>query len=290
MMSCLVYSFEFHARFTQFSCEFDNNHCKRQNVPTRGRDTGSNIQSFKMCTLTFLPNEHGYVVGMNRDEQITRTHALPPAIFGSAIYPHEPSTGGTWLAVNTNGLTLAILNKNQDGPLPAKTRSRGEIIPALINSASLADVHRRLVEFGFKGIWPFRLVAISAEEHEICEWVCRTQLTTAHYGWESRNWYSSGMSDNEARVTRSVVTEHAWQRPGAGSLSWLRSLHRSHEPAQGAFSICVHRPDAASVSYCEIEFDCKQVSFRYAAGSPCQSRGFNSQLSLPARSVAHLIR
>jgi hypothetical protein len=227
---------------------------------------------------------------MNRDEQFTRPPALPPEIFGNAVYPHEAVTGGTWLAVNATGFTLALLNKNSDGPLPAKTRSRGEIIPALIDSNSLAAVQRRLLEFGFKGIWPFRLIAISAEEHEICEWACGTQLTKSHYEWQPRNWYSSGMSDTEASRVRSQVVAEAWQKPGAGSLTWLRDLHRSHEPKPGAFSICVHRPDAASVSYSEIAFENGKASFRYAAGSPCQSPDFDSHLSLPARSTANVGR
>jgi hypothetical protein len=227
---------------------------------------------------------------MNRDEQFTRTHALPPAIFGTAIYPHEPVTGGTWLAINASGLTLALLNKNEDGPLPAKTRSRGEIIPALIYSDSLAEVYRRLLEFGFKGVWPFRLIAISAEEREICEWAWSTQLTKSLYEWQARNWYSSGMSDIEASRVRSEVVQHAWQQAGAGSLPWLRDLHRSHEPKAGAFSICVHRQDAATVSYSEITFEHGQASFDYAAGSPCRSPNFDSHLSLPVRSTTDVGR
>src|SRR4051812_27482947 len=63
----------------------------------------------RMCTLSFIPHDNGYVVGMNRDEQHTRPHALPPSPHGDAIYPHEPVTGGTWLAINSSGLTLALL-------------------------------------------------------------------------------------------------------------------------------------------------------------------------------------
>ena len=37
------------------------------------------------------------------------------------------------------------------------------------------------------------------------------------------------------------------------SLAWMRRLHRSHVPAPGPFSICVHREDARTVSYTEIE-------------------------------------
>jgi hypothetical protein len=239
-----------------------------------------------MCTLTFIPNEHGYIIGMNRDEQIARTRAFPPAINGLAIYPREPATGGTWLAVNASGLTLALLNKNEDGPLPVKLRSRGEVIPALISAHSLAEVHRRLVEIGFKGLWPFRLIAVSAEEREVCEWSHGTQLSRSHYEWQARHWYSSGMSDLEANRIRTAVVKEAWQQPEAGSLPWLRSLHRSHLPQKGAFSICVHRDDAVSVSYSEILFQNGNATFRYAAGSPCQYTTFNSELSLPLESAA----
>ena len=34
-----------------------------------------------------------------------------------------------------------------------------------------------------------------------------------------------------------------------GRLNWLRRLHRSHLPERGPFSICMHRSDAATVSY-----------------------------------------
>ena len=239
-----------------------------------------------MCTLSFIPNKRGYVVGMNRDEQHLRTRSFPPAIFGNAIYPYEPSTKGTWLAINSAGLTLALLNKNEDGPLPVKLRSRGDLIPALISAESLADVHRRLLEVGFKGMWPFRLIAISGNEREVCEWSRGTDLTKNHYDWQPRHWFSSGMSDAEATRLRTTVVEDSWRQPNAGSLSWLRALHQSHEPQRGAFSICVHRADASSVSYSEIVYEDGSATFRYASGSPCQYTAFESELSLPAKAAA----
>ena len=239
-----------------------------------------------MCTLSFIPNESGYLVGMNRDEHHGRARPFPPALFGNAIYPYEPGTRGTWLAVNSNGLTLALLNKNEDGALPVKLRSRGELIPALISAESLADVHRLLVEVGFKGMWPFRLIAISPEEREICEWLRGAELTKNHYDWRPRHWFSSGMSDIEANRVRSVVVDQAWQQPDAGSLSWLRTLHQSHEPQRGAYSICVHRNDASSVSYSEIVYETGNTTFRYASGFPCQYTAFESELSLRAKAAA----
>jgi hypothetical protein len=236
-----------------------------------------------MCTLSFIPTDSGYIVGMNRDEQITRIRSLFPAIIGDAVYPREPSTGGTWLAVNSSGLTLALLNKNEEGPLPVKLRSRGEFIPSLISAGSLATVHRRLVEIGFKGVWPFRLIAISVEQREVCEWAWGTHLTQNYYDWENRHWFSSGMSDVEANRVRSAVVEEAWRRSDAGSPKWLRELHRSHEPKPGAFSICVHRDDASTVSYSEIALEDGRATFRYAADSPCQHTPFDSEVSLLTR-------
>ncbi len=235
-----------------------------------------------MCTLSFIPTPEGYVIGMNRDEQKTRPRPMPPSVSGNAVYPKEPATGGTWLAINARGLTLALLNKNEDGPLPVKLRSRGEIIPTLISSDSLAEVHRGLLENGFKGLWSFRLIAFSFAEHEICEWAYGAQLSQAYFDWAPRHWFSSGMSDIEANRVRTGVVEQAWQKSDAGTPFWLRALHKSHEPRRGAYSICVHREDAKSVSYSEVMYENGISSFRYATGSPCESSGFDTQLSLPS--------
>jgi hypothetical protein len=53
-----------------------------------------------MCTLTFIAKPQGYLLGMNRDERLTRELALPPEAVNTtslpAVYPHE-SGGGTWI-------------------------------------------------------------------------------------------------------------------------------------------------------------------------------------------------
>ncbi len=228
---------------------------------------------------------------MNRDERHTRERSLPPQVFGNAIYPSEPN-GGTWLAVNTSGLTLALLNRNVEGIMPARLRGRGELIPALISSTSLPEIYRRLIGFDFKGMLPCRLIAISPAEREICEWHCTPAARVSYpsFEWKPMHWYSSGMSDFEAQKQRNGVVQAAWKQPDAGSLDWLRNLHRSHEPKRGAFSMCVHRDDASTVSYSEISFDEQQISFHYAAGSPCETTGFDTVVSLPVSTAVPSMR
>jgi Transport and Golgi organisation 2 len=235
-----------------------------------------------MCTLSFLPNEFGYVVAMNRDERRARVTASPPQVFGNAIYPREPGGDGTWIAVNSSGITLALLNRNLSGGMYLKSRSRGEVIPALAGCESLSDIQRRLVELNCKGMCPFRLFAVSPNEHEVCEWDWQEQkLTPITFAWQQRHWYSSGMSDEEAERRRGAVVQQAWLQTEAGSVGWIRNLHRSHEPKRGAFSLCVHRDDASTVSYSEIMVDNTRVEFRYAGGSPCESQSFDTTVGLP---------
>ncbi|GAA6173401.1 hypothetical protein NBRC116592_30710 [Colwellia sp. KU-HH00111] len=68
-----------------------------------------------MCTLAYLLHENGYEIFFNRDEQRARSPAILPAFYSSinAIFPVDPQGKGTWIAVNQQGLTLALLNNYQ---------------------------------------------------------------------------------------------------------------------------------------------------------------------------------
>src|SRR5438132_14435990 len=114
-----------------------------------------------MCTVTLVANEQGYLLGMNRDEKITRGHASPPAVVenGSsrAVYPQDIE-GGTWIAANDSGNSFALLNWNDVGMVHPKVRSRGCVIPSLIGAVSARNATAILKDFELRGILPFRLI------------------------------------------------------------------------------------------------------------------------------------
>jgi len=56
-----------------------------------------------------------------------------------------------------------------------------------------------------------------------------------------------------------------------GRLNWLRRLHRSHLPERGPFSICMHRSDAATVSYTEVAVSGQRATMRYKLGPYCSN-------------------
>ncbi len=75
----------------------------------------------------------GYELFFNRDEQWSRPLSRDPGLVAGQVVPflcaEDPQGGGTWLAVNSSGITVAVLNSYQ-GRLP-KTKeellSRGRL-------------------------------------------------------------------------------------------------------------------------------------------------------------------
>ena len=227
-----------------------------------------------MCTLSVVPEGDGYLVGMNRDEQIARPPALArervPIAGGYAIYPREQS-GGTWIGANSLGVTLALLNWYSAPPLYPKSRSRGEIIPRLIASEDSGAVHDSLTKLELQGTLPFRLVGVFSREQKISEWRWNQWLLEIQeFPWQRRHWFSSGISDAEAETGRGAFCSRS-ATDGAPAAHWLRELHRSHENGPGPFSICVHRPDVRSLSYTQIEFSGDKLDFDYVPRPPCEA-------------------
>lgn len=228
-----------------------------------------------MCTLTVVTRNDTYIMAMNRDEKIARGTGFPPEIHefedAQAIYPLD-GDGGTWFATNEYGIALALLNWNTVAPhvIDVKTRSRGRVIPALIDSRSLSDLHAVFDASNFKGMMPFRLVGVFPSEQKIWEWRWDSkQFGLQAHEWESRHWFSSSLSDDRAESARGAVCRTAWHESDAGSLSWLRRLHASHAGDPGPFSLCVHRDDVKTLSYSEAVVTPGRIQMGHFRGSPC---------------------
>ena len=226
-----------------------------------------------MCTLSFIPKHEGFLVGMNRDELLSRGSAEPPSVHEvrgmKALYPTDVE-GGTWIAASEIGNIFAILNRNGGGPRK-KQRSRGELVTGIIGSSGFQEVESSLNRTDLTQYLPFRLIGIFHGKQAF-EWTWSgKQLDLIEHGWQSRHWFSSGISDEQATESRSRIFESAWGKPDAGQRDWLRRVHCSHGEMAGAFSICVHRDDAASLSYTEVLVNQSEIAMSYRPGSPCQN-------------------
>ncbi len=87
--------------------------------------------------------------------------------------------------------------------------------------------------------------------------------------WRRTHWFSSGVDEPTAHcVHLETCAREAWVSPPRTS-TWLRDLHRSHPLAKGAFSVCMHRDDAETVSGTELAVDCAAAAMTYSTGPAC---------------------
>ena len=243
-----------------------------------------------MCTVTFIARKRGYCLGMNRDEKLTRSIGLPPkmkTVNGRTVLcPSEPG-GGTWIALNDCGACLALINwysvaqplrkvltvtlkKASKGWVDSNPVSRGEVVSGVRGAASPRQAAAMLQGLPLNLINPFRLIGIFPATREIAEWRWDLQkLDQKNHRWETRQWISSGFDEPVAQRERGRTFRQALQQRSAGRLRWLRQLHRSHSPQAGPFSTCMHRADAATVSYTEISVSPRRAVMGYHPGALC---------------------
>ena len=227
-----------------------------------------------MCTVSFLMRKSGYALAMNRDEKLSRAAGLPPSkkiINGrTVVSPSEPG-GGTWIALNEFGGTFALINWYCiRAQVKSKPVSRGVVVNTVGTAVTPDFAAAALAQLPLKQINPFRLIGFFPATHEIIEWRWDLKkLVLKNHPWQTQQWISSGFDEPIAQRIRSETFRRALKQKSAGSLNWLRRLHRSHAPEAGPFSICMHRADAATVSYTEISMVMRTATMRYFDGATC---------------------
>jgi len=242
-----------------------------------------------VCTASWLKQAGSLHLFFNRDELRSREPAEGPVERVTDgvpwIAPIDGRAGGTWIAATGRGLALALLNRSE-GVRPEQAESRGGLIPRLAAAARPADLASALADFSLDRLAPFRLLALWRDHRRglVASWDgndLRTDDVAARLGLLC----SSGLGDERATASRGAV----FRRRRAGARGWSpeehRRFHRDHRPLRSAWSPCMHRPDAASVSYTEIELAPALATLRYHAAPPCLP-GLDSTLSLAQRPAA----
>lgn len=225
-----------------------------------------------MCTLTVIPLPGDRLrVGFNRDEQRTRAIGLPPDVHTtggrSAVYPTDPKSGGTWLAVNDAGLVLAVLNTNPPvPPLFRVRRSRGEIIPALLDADTPADALSEFDRgFDFADFAPFRLVLVGHGILADVRWDGREPMVVNRLlASVPLLFTSSGLGDHVVGGVRRDLFEAMFAANSAAWPTVQDAFHRHRWPGREHLSIEVCRPDARTVSRAVIDLDDCDATFRFS--------------------------
>lgn len=214
-----------------------------------------------MCTVSILPTETGFCVMHARDELRTRSAEAAPAWRTlengqRANWPTDADAGGTWVGVREDGLFLGLLNLNLsddelDPLMPKPTRSRGLVIPALIESKSVSAAVEMLGGMDLIGMKPFRLVLAGFEGGETLLAAARfdgMQLTMATELGSLKKpecWASSGLGDVLVQCRLPLFDEMVGVDP---TIENLRKFHWFQWEDQMAFSPMMSRVDARTSS------------------------------------------
>jgi len=232
-----------------------------------------------VCTVSWVQQPGGYHLLANRDEKRTRGRAFAPAIreCGGVRYvaPIDSDFGGTWIAANEFGVSVCLLNGDaptQDS-FPAPQRSRGLLLRELAWGPTGADCLLSLKQLDLSPYSPFVLLILEPERPAIlAEWN-RERLSVdpaaAQMPLTSSSFDSRG-------VRRFRLDEFARRTGMAARVdpALLYQFHASHgteaDAAAGAYSPCMHRQDAETVSFSWVVVTREEVRFLYSPSAPCR--------------------
>jgi hypothetical protein len=213
-----------------------------------------------MCTLTWRPaaDAPGYDLFFNRDERNLRgaEHAPETGRTGGGveyIAPMDADHGGTWLVLNAHGVTVCLLNYYPRGVVETGTQSRGKLPLFCAGCARAGDIIKELRAVELKPFAPFHLIAVDADGG------------SAWLKWD-------GHALHEAEAPE-FLTSSSFEPPvmqarreaayAAGS-AWGEAFHWTHNAQDGAGSVLMRRPDAATRSVCRVRVRADKAALTYA--------------------------
>jgi Transport and Golgi organisation 2 len=232
-----------------------------------------------MCTVSWLHTDSGYLLLCNRDESVRRKPAGGPRQSRQSgvdfIAPVDGDYGGSWIAVNHFAVSICLLNRYGDiveSQPPSPYISRGLLVLELMDCLDSQSVRRRLLETDLTRFNPFSLIALQVGQPAlIAEWTGRSCLLSQdHESPGTRS--SSALKSPDVTAQRRRFFQEMLSRQSRPDADLLLDFHRSHEPARGPASVCMHRDDAATVSLSQIVVQSPAISFRYCPCAPCSGQ------------------
>ena len=221
-----------------------------------------------MCTVSWIHEPGGYQLFCNRDEKLTRGIAGPPRLAVRDgvrfLAPVDADFSGTWIATNEFGLSLCLLN-GVPGP---SSRSRGLLVLDLISLPSVAALVDHVRTLDLSPYAPFTLAGVEPQNPaSVVEW--NGERADLSFPNQSHFMLTSSSFDS-GRVREKRREEYSGVTSLGCTPELLADFHKSHGGAPSAYSICMHRPDAQTVSFSWIRVSCGASEFTYYDQAPCQ--------------------
>lgn len=217
-----------------------------------------------MCTVSWLrESDGGYKLFCNRDEKRTRKAAIAPQLQTARgarfIAPLDAECGGTWIGVNEHGVSICLLNRYDRA---ARGRvSRGLLVLDLLGSRSAIEAVQSAAERDLGEFSPFTLAVLEpASPTALCVWDGAVPQIFPDAD-ALIPLVSSSRDQKGAEKARKTVLQQ---------VESLEHFHRAHMDGPSAYSPCMHRDDAETVSFSRVNVSASEISLSYSPAPPCR--------------------
>ncbi|MBD3630615.1 NRDE family protein [Cyclobacterium sp.] len=157
-----------------------------------------------MCTVSYIPLPHGYVLTSSRDETFRR-ETFPPLSYRHAgkkiMYPRDLRSGGTWIAACMDETVACLLNGAFEKHEKKSTQvvSRGKM---LLESLEYKDFEKFIESFDFHQVEPFTLLMIKARSFFELKWDGNSTFLNTLSKDKPKIWSSPTLYTEEQRIKR----------------------------------------------------------------------------------------
>jgi hypothetical protein len=171
--------------------------------------------------------------------------------------------------VNEFGVSVCLLNGKNASDRALAVRSRGLIVRDLIWADSARECALWLNQIDLSRVAPFVVVLLQPEiPATIGEWdgesLTLVESADSYMPLTSSSYDPAGVREIRCNEFRAIA-----RSSGRTDASVLRAFHCSHGSAASPYSVCMHRPDAQTVSFSQIFVTPEEIRFSYSPSAPC---------------------
>lgn len=198
-----------------------------------------------MCTVSYIPLSHGYLLTSSRDECVDRK-TLPPMAYHhlgqKIVYPKDALSGGTWIAGCKDGTVACLLN----GAFEKHEKKAFQVISRgtmFLESLEHKEFEVFIDNFDFLKVEPFILLLMKKKAFFELKWDGESTFLNKLNKGEPKIWSSPTLYTLEQRIEREKwfyqwITEKS-SHPDFN----MMGFHNSHHGDDQADDILMSRPN-----------------------------------------------
>ena len=208
-----------------------------------------------------------------------RLPAHPPEISTEGDHRYiaaiDADAGGTWLAANDHGLVVGILNYYQYQVPDTRGNqtfiSRGKLVTSLMACKSPSDAAQQLDQAAAENYRAFILLLFGVDQAVLQLKWNGTTLERSELPLSGDPISTSSFRTEDVLARRQQAFENIVRSSATPDDTAYRAFHEHRETDSDAYSVCMSRDDARTVSFSQVSVRTDEIAYAYYAEGPAQT-------------------